>query len=621
MRLSPVAEDILRERYYLPGEDWEKLCARVAKAVAGAEKPGNRTEWAKRFFELMYNLDFLPNSPTLMNAGTPLGQLSACFVLPIRDSMEGIFTTLKHMALIHKSGGGTGFNFSPLRPEGSPVRSTNGVASGVVSFMKVFNAATDVIKQGGKRRGANMGILDFPHPELRKFVTAKDDGKELQNFNISVMISDEDMESPSSREDLELIVHQAWKNGEPGLLFYDSINRDNVLPHWGDIRATNPCIAEGSLVLTPDGLVRIEDWERSWFTGVKRCIRLVLSNGMTLELTPEHQVMTTEGFKPAKDCLGERVVTPTTPREVVKIEDAGYKPVYDFKMTEEQPWAFINGIAVHNCSEVPMHPYESCNLGSINLANMVDEWGELDYDKFKYTISVAVRFLDNVISVNKFPLPQIKVATLATRRIGLGVMGFHDMLLLMGVKYSSKDVFGVIDYVGSVLNDVAVWESERLAEERGVFPAWEDSLWDTDFELRVRNATVTSIAPTGTLSRIAGVSSGIEPNFAYSQEFHILGKRFRWEHPLKKVVDEELLETTHDISPMQHLRVLAAWQEYIQNGVSKTVNLPSHATERDVEEIFVKAWDWGCKGITVYRDGSREGQPVRKCEDAESCTL
>ena len=821
VELSPVAEDILRERYYLYGENWRTLCKRVARAVAKAEPTAERSAWERRFFNIMYNLDFLPNSPTLMNAGTSLGQLSACFVLDIEDSMESIFQTLKEMALIQKSGGGTGFNFSKLRPAGAPVRSTNGVASGVVSFMKVYNAATDVIKQGGKRRGANIGILDYSHPEIRDFVTAKDGTGELQNFNISVMITDDEMEDRDEEDIFEKIVYQAWKNGEPGLLFYDSINGDNVLPDYGEIKATNPCIAEGSLVLTPKGLVRIEDWERSWFTGVKRCVRLILSNGMSLTCTPEHQVMTIDGFKPASECLGENVITPSEPisipertdvwegfvlygflygdgyhaggghgisvsldsekepdiakllkrygfhqqncgkfyinrkklpfsitipnthkktipqeiltgspenlaaflcglytangcvtangkrisykttskrlakeiqialslfgihsyitvnkkrrvtftngdytcaesydvniasqdsrekffrfigfydnrknsahcptrkgrknyPEVVRIEDAGYRKVYDFKMTDEQPWAFCNGVAVHNCSEVPMFPYESCNLGSINLAQMVDDNGDFDYDKYKYVIEVAVRFLDNVITVNKFPLPQIGYTTQQTRRIGLGVMGFHDMLLCMGVRYSSKKALGIIDYVAGVLNDVAVWASEGLAEERGVFPLWKGSLWETDFNIRVRNCTVTSIAPTGTLSRIAGVSSGIEPNFAYTQEFNILGRKFTWVHPLKDSIDEKLLETSHDISPMHHLRVLAAWQENIQNGVSKTVNLPHNATVDEVEKIFVRAWEWKCKGITVYRDGSREGQPVRKCEDAESCTL
>ena len=511
-RLNPIAESILSERYYLPGEDWEGLCKRVATAVAKAEKPGERQEWRKRFFELMYNLDFLPNSPTLMNAGTELGMLSACFVLPIRDSMKSIFQTLMWTALIHMAGGGTGFNFSALRPEGAPVRSTNGVASGVVSFMKVYNAATDVIKQGGKRRGANMGILDYSHPEIEKFVKCKDDGRELQNFNISVMIKDVEMKKGG--EIFDQICYQAWKNGEPGLLFYDSINFDNTVSHLGDIKATNPC------------------------------------------------------------------------------------------------------------SEVPMLPFESCNLGSINLVNMLDKYGEFDYDKFKYTVDVAVRFLDDVISVNKFPLRQIANRTTLTRRIGLGVMGYHDMLIKMGIPYTDKEALQVIDYVGGALNDVAVWASSNLASERGVFPAYPGSIWD-EWDMEVRNCTVTSIAPTGTLSKIAGVSSGIEPNFSYSMELNILDRTFTWEHWAlsDKSIDKELLETTHDIPPEVHLITLAEWQSNIQNGVSKTINLPHDATVDDVKFIYRKAWELGVKGVTVYRDGSRGGQPIKKCDDPEKCTL
>lgn len=506
-KLNPVAESILTERYYLPGEDWMDLCSRVAKAVAQAE-PKDRDIWAKKFFEIIYNLDFLPNSPTLMNAGTSPGQLSACFVLPVEDSMESIFKTLMWTALIHKSGGGTGFNFSPLRPEGAPVRSTNGIASGVVSFMKVFNSATEVIKQGGKRRGANIGILNYDHPEIEKFITSKDNNDELQNFNISVMVKDEDF-NPES-ELFRKIAEQAWKNGEPGLLFYDNINRDNTVSHLGDITATNPC------------------------------------------------------------------------------------------------------------AEIPMLPFESCNLGSINMMNMVDEYGDFDYEKFKYTIEVAIRFLDDVITVNHYPLQQIANMTAYTRRIGLGIMGWHDFLLKMGVKYSDGEDW--IDIVGGTLNDVATFISSEIAEEKGDFPAWDGSTW-YEKGINMRNCSVTSIAPTGTLSRIAGVSSGIEPNFAYSQIWNILGEQFFWKHDLAGEVDDEILETTHDISPDTHLMTLAKWQKYIQNGVSKTVNLPHNAIVGEVLRIYEKAFRSGVKGITVYRDGSRDGQPIKKCDDSEKCIL
>lgn len=531
VKLNPIAEKILSERYYLPGENWESLCRRVAKAISLAEKEEDRTKWEERFFQIMYTLDFLPNSPTLMNAGTELGQLSACFVLPVEDSMEGIFSAKKWTALIHQSGGGTGFNFSNLRPEGSPVKSTNGVASGPLSFIETFNCDTNVIKQGGKRRGANMGILDASHPDIKKFIMAKDNPNicpecssepPFSNFNFSVMVTDEFMDKTFERhtEESDIFEHicqQAWKNGEPGLLFEDSINHDNTVSGIGTIKATNPC------------------------------------------------------------------------------------------------------------GEVPLLPFESCNLGSINLLNMLDVEGNFDYPKFKKTVEIAIRFLDNVIDVNRYPLEPIDTMTKLTRRIGLGVMGYHDMLIKRGIAYDSTEALQEIQQIGEALNDVAIWASNNLAEERGVFPAYPGSYWNKR-DVPLRNCALTSIAPTGTLSRIAGVSSSIEPNIEYQYEWGVLDTKLLVKHWALEMCfdpnfDPSILKTSSEISPDWHLMTLTTWQTYIQNGVSKTIILPETATVEQVKRTFKKAWEMGVKGITVYRDGSRKGQPVKKCDDPEKCTL
>jgi len=577
--LTDTALHVLERRYLVkdkqgkvvekPGE----LFRRVAHAIARAELVYSPEVDIKAveedFYRMMATLEFLPNSPTLMNAGKEMGQLSACFVLPVEDSMESIFDAVKYTALIHKSGGGTGFSFSRLRPENDMVGSTGGVASGPVSFMRAFDTVTDVTKQGGTRRGANMGILNIDHPDIMRFITAKEDMTALTNFNISVALTSDFMEAVNADTDYELInphtkevtgtlkakevfdkiVDMAWRTGDPGIVFIDRINKDNPTPHLGSIESTNPC------------------------------------------------------------------------------------------------------------GEQPLLPYESCNLASINLSKMVKARGntrEIDYDRLGNTVKKGVRFLDNVIDVNKFPLPQIEEMTKNTRKIGLGIMGFADMLMMLGIPYNSAEALKVAAELMGFINDEAIKASIELGEERGAFPAFEGSVYDKPDGPRVRNATRTTIAPTGTLSMIAGCSSGIEPLFALSYTKTVLdGTPFVEVNPyfqkaardggfysddlMKKLaegarlddikdVPEEtrrLFVTAHEITPEWHVKMQAAFQRATDNAVSKTINFPNDATREDVAGAYKLAYEEGLKGITIYRDRSRDAQVLttgKSKEKAEEST-
>ncbi|MDL2285325.1 vitamin B12-dependent ribonucleotide reductase [Desulfovibrio sp. OttesenSCG-928-F07] len=567
VNLNPNAVTVLEKRYYRKDENGknienaEGLFWRVASAIAEEESKYKDStvkpeELAKDFYKLMTSWKFLPNSPTLMNAGTGLGQLSACFVLPVGDSIEEIFDAVKHAAMIHKSGGGTGFSFSRLRPKDSRVGSTGGVASGPLSFLRIFNTATEQIKQGGTRRGANMGILRVDHPDIMDFIRAKEREGEFNNFNLSVALTEAFMKAVDKEEDyplinpatgeecgklnarevFEILVQKAWESGDPGIVFIDRINRDNPTPDQGEMESTNPC------------------------------------------------------------------------------------------------------------GEQPLLPYEACNLGSINLAKFYLSGKDgvedsIDWADFKRTIHLATRFLDNVVDASMFPLPQITEKVRNNRKIGLGLMGWADLLFQLGIPYDSQEATSLGEKIMQFIRDEGRSASKQLARERGPFPAYETSIFKEKDMGPYRNATVTTIAPTGTLSIIAGCSSGVEPLFALSFSRNVMdGEKLVETNPyfeqalkladsyspklMEKVAEKgsiakfdflpkelrRVFVTAMDIEPVWHLKMQAAFQLFTDNAVSKTVNLPNSASIDDIRQIYWMAYEMGCKGVTVYRDGCKSVQ-------------
>ncbi|UMZ75355.1 vitamin B12-dependent ribonucleotide reductase [Natranaerofaba carboxydovora] len=567
MELTKNAKTVLEKRYLRKSGDRltetpEDLLWRVANNIAQVDRnyyphtEDKINEVAEDFYDLMDKNYFLPNSPTLMNAGSELQQLSACFVLPVEDSMESIFESIKNSALIHKSGGGTGFSFTRIRPKNDVVLSTGGIASGPISFLKVFNSATEAVKQGGTRRGANMGVLRVDHPDILEFISCKEEQTEITNFNISVALTENFMKALENGENFKLvnpkdkktvkeidpkeifnkIVEMAWKNGEPGIIFLDKINEENPTPELGEIESTNPC------------------------------------------------------------------------------------------------------------GEQPLLPYESCNLGSVNLSVMVDEKkNKIDYKTLKECVHKAVHFLDNVIDANEYPLDKIREVTLSNRKIGLGIMGWADMLYKLNIPYNSDKALETAKEIMKFIDDESKEKSRGLAEERGAFPNFEYSIYKESGEPPIRNATTTTIAPTGSISIIAGTSGGIEPNFALAFSRNILDKEtlievnpifegvakkegFYSKELMEKISKEGSLKgndeipdnikdvfvVSHDIESSWHIKMQAAFQEYTDNAVSKTVNLPSDATKNDIADIYKLAYELNCKGVTVYRDKSRDEQVLQK---------
>jgi len=574
-QLTDNSKVVLKKRYLRKNnqigktiESAKDLFLRVAKTIAAVDADyGASTkevlEKTKKFYNLLAKLEFLPNSPTLMNAGRELGQLSGCFVIPVPDSMKGIFDALKMTALIHQSGGGTGFSFSRLRPKDDIVTSTQGKASGPISFMSVFNSATDTIKQGGKRRGANMGILNIDHPDILEFINCKQDGKSFQNFNISVALNADFMKKAaqnkkyslinprtkksvqkiSAREVFDNICQNAWKNGDPGIIFLDNINKKNPTPRIGQIESTNPC------------------------------------------------------------------------------------------------------------GEQPLLPYESCNLGSINLAKMIksqDNKLQIDWEKLKKTIELAVQFLDNVIDANNYLFSEVTEMSRANRKIGLGVMGWADLLIQMSIPYDSERAVKLAERVMKFISDAGHKTSQNIAKIRGVFPNYQGSTWAKK-NFKIRNATVTTIAPTGTISIIGGASSGIEPLFSIvlirknvldndtlidtNPYFEKIAKKegFYSKQLLADIAEKDIdeiaeipdkfkkvLVVAHKISPEWHIKMQAAFQKYTDNAVSKTINFPKSATVEDIKKAYLTAFKLKCSGITIYRDGSRDEQVLNRSQKDQS---
>ncbi|MGB5371144.1 MAG: adenosylcobalamin-dependent ribonucleoside-diphosphate reductase [Flavobacteriaceae bacterium] len=558
--LTKNAIQLLEERYLLrrgTNETPDQLFRRVAKHVAGVERL-RKKEWEEKFYGIMKNLEFLPNSPTLMNAGLPNGQLSACFVLPVEDSLTSIFSTLKNAALIHQSGGGTGYNFSDLRPKGDPVGASGGTSSGPLAFMDIYDSATEHVKQGGKRRGANMGILNVDHPDIESFIVSKTEGRRLQNFNISVGITDDFMHAVALDGDWTLvnprtkrvrktikaksiwdaIVREAWKTGDPGLVFLDAINSKNPTPEQGSIKSTHPC------------------------------------------------------------------------------------------------------------GEVPLLDYESCNLGSLNIMKVLKRETTgvaIDWQRLETNIQVAMRFLDNVISVNHYLLPQIREMAEMNRKVGLGVMGWAELLISLNIPYASDEAVALGDRLMDFVKTKSYEASRSLASERGTFLSWASSIHSPGMPLR--NATCNSIAPTGSISVIANTSYSIEPLYALSYErVGILGGKTQaelnavaveklkqlnlWNGQIKEEVlgtgsvqqlkrvpksVRKLLETSQEVSWKYHLDHQRVFQKHTDNAVSKTINLPKSATEIEISKIYRTAWEYGLKGITIYRDGSKPNQILQKC--------
>jgi ribonucleoside-diphosphate reductase alpha chain len=709
--LTDNALQVLRARYLarehgVVVETPEQLFRRVARHVAAVESRFGASAvevdaTAAAFERMISELEFVPNSPTLMNAGRPLGQLAACFVVPVADSTTGVFEAVRWAAEIQKTGGGTGFSFSRLRPSGDLVASTGGTASGPVSLMQVFDVATEAIKQGGTRRGANMGMLRVDHPDILEFIAIKLDPTRMRNFNLSVAVTDAfmaavragtayDLINPrtgapvrqlDARHVLDAIANAAWAVGDPGMVFIDRVNALQPTPDLGPIEATNPCVTGDTRIwvegrghvqiaelvgTTPriatwsDGAVVFRQATNVIATGVRPIYRLSTVEGLELRLTADHRVMTDHGDVPAADlepgdrvrlcaarppgldphvrvdaCLAEHIGREWA--TVSSLELEGEAEVFDLSEPTTSHF-FANGLLVHNCGEQPLLPFESCTLGSIDVGRFVVE-GDLDWPRLGQTIALCVRFLDDVIDANRYPLPDIERATKATRKIGLGIMGWADALAALGIAYDSDAAIALANRLAEFLEVESLAASVALAGSRGPFPAWTKSRWADAGHRPLRNATTTTIAPTGTISIIAGCASGIEPFYALAYQRNVLdgaeltevnpafqriaaergfaspamfdaiaehgGARGRAEVPADI---QRRFPTAHEIDVASHVRMQAAFQRHVHAAVSKTINLRRDATALDVKAAYELAYELGCKGITVYRDGSRDGQ-------------
>lgn len=650
--MRQIAEDVLKERYYQPGEDcWDDVSLRVANYI------GNDEVTREEYYQAIAGLELIPNSPCLMNAGTSNPQMSACFSINIDDSIESIFDGVKACALIHKSGGGTGINFSKIRGKGAEVKGTGHMASGPVSFMHVFNQATETIKQGGKRRGANLGSLDVHHPDIKEFITCKAKEGDLSNFNISVNITDKFMQNPDP-EIWDLIVDGNWKNGEPGIIFSDNAEKDNKRPELGKLEHTNPCVSGDTEIFTKEyGFQPIADfvneeveiWNGFEWSVVTPQITGVNQKTIIVEVmiafesqtrnhliksvccTPYHKFILDNG-----DRTEARELKPYDKLASFKMPNGNsisctVHNIVDYKekslvhkvycLNEPKNNSFVaNGILVGNCGETRLLPWESCNLASINLMRCFID-GKFNIVKFTSLVRLGVRFLNDMIDKNRYPLPQIEEATKKTRKIGLGVMGFADLLISLGMRYGDQDSLDFADKLFKEMRAIADHESELLGG-------------------KLYNAALLSLAPTGTISLFAGVSSGIEPNFGYvyNRSTWASGEKttYREVHPMFEdyltthhiTYTNDIIEyaskngtlkgcpnmnghiipifcTAKDISPMDHVRMQATIQKHVDQAISKTINCPAETTKEEISDLIKFAWESGCKGLTIYREGSR----------------
>lgn len=671
-----VIETILATRYYAENEhSWSDVCARVANFI------GKTEDERKEYYRLMNDCKFLPNSPTLFNAGVKPKCLSACFVMDVEDSIESIFEAIKRDSLVFQSGGGVGHSFGKLRPRNSPV-SSGGVSSGVISFMRVFDAMISSISAGGKRRGAAMGILPVNHGDILDFLQCKTKEGEIKNFNLSVMVTDEFMKLVCDKKWDVVITHYindnnekipitcgeiwkgiiegSWRNGEPACLFEDTINRGNTMIKLGRITATNPCFTGDCEILTDKGyqkFIDVCDKEVNVWNGAEWSLvipkqmgenedvfEITFSNGMKVKATGNHRWFTVEGVKQTNE-LNEnkdKLISLKLPDGgfcgdcfVESVKLYGKENVYCC-IEPKRNQIIVNGVPTSNCAEQPLLPDESCNLGSINLSKYVID-GKFDYEALRYDVGICVDFLNGVIDKNNFPLKNLKEMSDKTRKIGLGIMGLHDALIKLRIPYDSQDGLDFATEVLKLIQSNAIMRSHDLALRDGVFPAFKDSNWN----IEMRNAALMTVAPTGSLSLLAQCSSGIEPvfNWVYMRK-NTVGKEFLMVHPLfdadlkvmcdgdeklyNKIIEQvfrdgtlqhvdcipdkvkKLYKCALDIKPEWHVKMQAECQKYVDSGISKTINLPNNATIEDIEKIFIDAWKLGCKGITVYRTGSRK---------------
>lgn len=655
---SPIAEELLKTRYFQNGEDWEELCRRVAKTIAGVEKTKElRKKWEEIFFNILYNLEFLPNSPVLWGAGFQKKTLSACFVIPVEDNLESIFEAVKRAGMIFKAGGGVGINFSKLRPRGQSV-SAGGTASGAIIFLELFDTTGDVIKQGGQRRSAQMSILHCGHPEIRDFILAKSEPGKLTNMNLSVAITNDFMKkatSDNSRWDLvyhnetikddakkllDLMAQEAWKSGEPGLVFLDRMNDDNSCPKVAKIKGTNPCVTGDTWVNTSEGRKQIQNIigekvvliingeetpttdEGFFFTGVKPVYRIKTVDGHTLKATADHKIMTNSGWKEVRHLDKEDEIfldNNMTSRFASRRFICPQEPVYDCTVPDGHKFV-ANGMIISNCSEQPLRPNESCTLGSINLDKFTDENGIFDVSGFEECVYNATRFLDNTIEANYFPDDLIDNATKKTRPIGLGIMGLADHLIKRRIVYGSDESLGEIDFICKVLHRETVKSSALIGEEKGSFPAFRKSKFVKKYKA-MRNSQHNTIAPTGTISIIAGCSSGIEPYYSFASiQRSVAGFNHdviidsKYKYILQSGIEEwkKVLISGQEIPADRHIQVLAAAQKHIDTGISKTISLPEEATVEDVKNVYILAWQLGCKGVTVFRERNQNRQALLK---------